>query len=51
MIKRVVLLLLAALVTVSITVLFFCPAAWVATAVEKQTGGRITLGDPQGTVW
>ena len=24
---------------------------WVATIVEKQTGGRLTLGDAQGTLW
>ncbi|MEG2963433.1 MAG: type II secretion system protein N [Janthinobacterium sp.] len=29
----------------------FFPAGWVAGIVEKQTGGRLTLGDAQGTLW
>ena len=43
--------LLAALVGACATLLFFFPAAWVAAAVERQTGGRLTLGDAQGTLW
>ncbi len=43
--------LLAILVTAVLTVLVFFPAAWVAALVERQTAGRITLGDPQGTLW
>lgn len=31
--------------------LFFCPAVWLAQLLEKQTAGRLTLGDPQGTLW
>jgi len=31
--------------------LFFCPAAWLAPVVERQTGGRFTLGDAQGSIW
>jgi general secretion pathway protein N len=43
-------LVLAAL-TVALTVLVFLPAAWLSPLVEKQTGGRLTLGDAQGTLW
>lgn len=43
-------LLLAAL-TVAFTVLAFLPAAWMAQVVEGQTGGRLTLGDAQGSIW
>jgi general secretion pathway protein N len=41
---------LAALVG-ALTVLVFLPAAWLGPLVEKQTGGRLTLGDAQGTLW
>jgi general secretion pathway protein N len=34
-----------------LTLLVFFPAGWVAGIVEKQTGGRLTLGDAQGTLW
>ena len=37
--------------TVIITVLAFLPAAWLGPMVERQTGGRLTLGDAQGTLW
>jgi general secretion pathway protein N len=42
---------LAGLVSIALTILIFFPAAWVAGMVEGQTGGRITLGDAQGTAW
>jgi len=43
--------LLAAVVTVALTVVVFCPASWMTVLLEKQTGGRLTLGDAQGTLW
>lgn len=49
--RRLMLWLLAALVVVGLTVFIFLPAAWLAPLVEKQTGGRITLGDAQGSLW
>lgn len=49
--RRLVLWLLAGIVTIVLTFVAFCPAAWMATLLEKQTGGRLTLGDPQGTLW
>jgi general secretion pathway protein N len=36
---------------VLVTVLAFLPAAWLGPMVERQTGGRLTLGDAQGTLW
>lgn len=33
------------------TIFVFLPAAWLGPMVEKQTGGRLTLGDAQGTLW
>jgi len=35
----------------AVTVLVFLPAAWLGPMVERQTGGRLTLGDAQGTLW
>ena len=49
--RRLVILLAAGLVSIALTVLAFCPAAWLSSALEKQTGGRLTLGDAQGTLW
>ncbi|MEC5215129.1 general secretion pathway protein N [Actimicrobium sp. GrIS 1.19] len=48
---RAVLWLAAALLTVAITVLASCPASWMGILLEKQTAGRLTLGDPQGSLW
>jgi len=36
---------------VALTVLVFLPASWLGNIVERQTGGRLTLGDAQGTLW
>jgi general secretion pathway protein N len=36
---------------VAVTVLLFLPAAWLGPMVERQTAGRLTLGDAQGTLW
>jgi general secretion pathway protein N len=36
---------------VLLTILAFFPAAWLVPLVERQTGGRLTLGDAQGTLW
>ena len=49
--KRSVLWLVAALVSVLATVLVCFPASWLAAAVERQTDGRLTLGDAEGTLW
>ena len=46
-----VLWLAAAIITVLLTVLVFCPASWMSVLLEKQTAGRLTLGDPQGSLW
>ena len=49
--RRLVIWLLAGVLTVVLTLLVFCPAAWMAVVVESQSGGRLTLGDAQGTLW
>lgn len=49
--KRTLAWLLAIAVTAVLTMLVFFPATWVAVLVERQTGGRLTLGDAQGTLW
>lgn len=42
---------LAALLCVVLTALVFLPASWITFKVEQETGGRLTLGDAQGTLW
>lgn len=37
--------------SVLLTMAAFLPATWLGQVVEKQTGGRLTLGDAQGTLW
>jgi general secretion pathway protein N len=50
-VRRAVIWLMAGIVSIAITILVFCPAAWMASLVERQTAGRLTLGDAQGTLW
>ncbi|MFZ4528557.1 MAG: type II secretion system protein N [Undibacterium curvum] len=50
MMKRIVWLLIP-LLSVLITILFFLPASWLGMALEKQSNGRLSLGDVQGSFW
>lgn len=43
--------LVVAVLAAALTVCAFLPASWLGTMVERQTGGRLTLGDAQGTLW
>ncbi len=49
--KRAMLWFAASAASVALTVLAFLPATWLAAMVETRTGGRLTLGDAQGTLW
>ena len=49
--RRGLLWLAAIALAVGLTVLVFLPAAWLGPIVERQTDGRLTLGDAQGTLW
>lgn len=49
--RRALSWILLAVLAVAATVLIFLPAAWLGPIVERQTGGRLTLGDAQGTLW
>jgi general secretion pathway protein N len=49
--RRFLLWSLAGIVSVTLTVLVFFPAAWLAAVLEMQTAGRLALGDAQGTLW
>ena len=49
--KRALLWIGLTVLAVAVTVLLFLPAAWLGPMVERQTGGRLTLGDAQGTLW
>ena len=39
------------LIGIFLTILAFAPAAWLDYALEYQTGGRVALGDVQGSLW
>jgi len=43
--------LLVVALAIALTVCVFLPASWLGKMVERQTGGRLTLGDAQGTLW
>jgi len=43
--------LLAGIFSITLTMLMFFPANWMTSMVEKQTAGRLTLGDAHGTLW
>ncbi|WP_322402155.1 type II secretion system protein N [Massilia luteola] len=49
--RRALVWIALTVLTVLVTVLAFLPAAWLGPMVERQTGGRLTLGDAQGTLW
>jgi general secretion pathway protein N len=49
--KRAMLWLLTIALTVVLTLAVFFPATWLGSLVEQRTGGRLTLGDAQGTLW
>jgi general secretion pathway protein N len=42
---------LAGIASIALTVLIFFPATWLSSMVERQTAGRLTLGDARGTLW
>ncbi|MEO8599950.1 MAG: type II secretion system protein N [bacterium] len=48
---RILIWLLAACISIAVTVLAYLPASWMAVLLEAQTAGRLTLGDAQGTLW
>lgn len=48
---RFVIWAIAAALCVALTALAFFPASWLTYEVEKESGGRLTLGDAQGTLW
>lgn len=48
---RAVIWLLAALLAMLLTTLVALPASWMGVLVERQTDGRLTLGDAQGSLW
>src|SRR5471032_1251844 len=43
--------LLLIVASVAVTLAVCAPASWLASLVEQKTGGRLTLGDAQGTLW
>jgi general secretion pathway protein N len=51
MMRRIMIWSLAGMVSVALSALAFFPATWLTALLEMQTGGRLTLGDAQGTLW
>lgn len=49
--KRPVWWMAGAVLAVLATALASLPAAWLTPLLEQQTGGRLSLGDPQGSIW
>ncbi|MEO7495356.1 MAG: type II secretion system protein N [Massilia sp.] len=49
--RRALLWLATVVLAAALTVLVCLPATWLGPLVEQQTGGRLTLGDAQGTLW
>lgn len=49
--RRLVIWCGAGMLAAALTVLAFLPAAWLSLLVEQQSGGRLALGDAQGTLW
>ncbi len=49
--KRVLLWSLSGMLVAGIICLIFFPASWLAAVIEKKTGGRIALGEAQGSIW
>ena len=48
---RIAIWILAGIASIALIMLAFLPVSWVVPLVEKQTGGRLTLGDAEGTLW
>lgn len=49
--KAGLLWVLVAILSVLATALIFLPASWLALILEKQTSGKLSLGDIQGSFW
>jgi general secretion pathway protein N len=43
--------ILTGIVSITLSILFFLPASWLGALLEKQTQGRLSLGDVQGSFW
>jgi general secretion pathway protein N len=51
LLPRLMLWLIVGIISVGTALLAFCPASWLASIVEDKSAGRLTLGDPEGTIW
>ena len=49
--KRVALAPILVLLAALAAALASLPAAWLSPLLERQTDGRLSLGDPEGSVW
>ena len=49
--KSILGLVLLGVITVLMTIVVYLPASWLGAVLEKQTAGRLSLGDVQGSFW
>ncbi|MBI1835506.1 MAG: type II secretion system protein N, partial [Burkholderiales bacterium] len=49
--RQLLYVVLLGVLSTLVTIAFFLPASWVGLALEKQSKGRVTLGDIQGSFW
>lgn len=49
--RRALLWVMAGLLTASVTALASAPAAWLVPLIDRQTGGRFSMADVQGSLW
>ncbi len=49
--RRPIVWLLTACVSITCTVVSFFPTTWLAVILEKQTAGRFSLSEAQGSIW
>ena len=49
--KQALLWSIAGMIAIVLAMMIFLPANWMAAVLESRSGGRLTLGDAQGTLW
>jgi general secretion pathway protein N len=49
--KRLIGWTLAGITTIAFMIMAFFPASWVASALESQTKGKLTIADAKGSIW
>jgi general secretion pathway protein N len=50
-VSRILLWLFTGIISITLTTVVFLPASWMASFIETQSAGRLSLGDVRGTLW